>query len=57
MKRYFLILLLVLLPLQFSWAIAGAFIGGVLSSTVLTLLLLPLMYYQVHRKTEKIKTA
>jgi hypothetical protein len=25
MKRYFLILLLVLLPLQFSWAIAGAY--------------------------------
>ncbi|MEH6435077.1 hypothetical protein [Massilia sp. DD77] len=25
MKRFFLILLLVLLPLQFSWAIAGAY--------------------------------
>lgn len=25
MKRYFLIFLLVLLPLQFSWAIAGAY--------------------------------
>ncbi|MFC4933100.1 cation efflux protein, CzcI family [Massilia sp. GCM10023247] len=25
MKRYFLILLLVLLPIQFSWAIAGAY--------------------------------
>jgi Cu/Ag efflux pump CusA len=30
--------------------VPSAVIGGVLSSTVLTLLLLPLMYYLVHRQ-------
>src|SRR5690606_29546364 len=33
--------------------LATVVIGGVLSSTALTLLLLPLMYYQVHRKAER----
>ncbi|MEH6435080.1 efflux RND transporter permease subunit [Massilia sp. DD77] len=37
--------------------LATVVIGGVLSSTALTLLLLPLMYYQVHRKAEKIAVA
>jgi cobalt-zinc-cadmium resistance protein CzcA len=37
--------------------LATVVIGGVLSSTALTLLLLPLMYWQVHRKAEKIAPA
>lgn len=36
--------------------LATVVIGGVLSSTALTLLL-PLMYYQVHRKAENMKAA
>ncbi|RLM52962.1 hypothetical protein DVK02_15505, partial [Halobellus sp. Atlit-31R] len=37
--------------------LATVVIGGVLSSTALTLLLLPLMYYQAHRRGQQNRQA